>query len=138
MPKKLSDRKKLSRREQRDLDIEITFIEGVIRRDPHYVEALQVLGDDYTKRQKFGEGLRIDEQLAELRPDDPLVQYNLACSYSLTSQFELAAATLEKAINAGYSDFKWLAKDPDLAPLRKHPAFARIREKVRSVQTRVE
>ena len=120
------------------MDIEIGFIEGVIRRDPHYVEALQVLGDDYTKRQKFGEGLKIDEQLACLRPDDPVVQYNLACSYSLTSQFELAAATLEKAINAGYNDFKWLAKDPDLATLRKHPAFDKVREKVRSVQVRVE
>ena len=138
MSKKFNGRRKLTRQEQRDLDIEIGFIEGVIRRDPHYVEALQVLGDDYTKRQKFGEGLRIDEQLAQLRPDDALVQYNLACSYSLTSQFELAVATLERAIHAGYSDFKWLAKDPDLAPLRKHPAFDRIREKIRSVQTRAE
>ncbi len=137
MPKKFNDRKKLTRLEQRDLDIEISFIEGVIRRDPQYVEALQVLGDDYTRRQKFSEGLKIDEQLAQLRPDDPLVQYNLACSYSLTSQFELAAATLELAINAGYCDFKWLAKDPDLAPLRKHPAFARIRARIRTAKFKV-
>ncbi|HYV28468.1 MAG TPA: hypothetical protein VFA77_13105 [Candidatus Eisenbacteria bacterium] len=137
MPKNLDERKKLTRQEQRDLDIEISFIEGVIRRDPHYVEALQVLGDDYTRRQKFSEGLRIDEQLAQLRPDDPLVQYNLACSYSLTSQFERSAATLLKAINAGYTDFKWLSKDPDLAPLRQHPAYAKIREKIRSAQVKV-
>ena len=38
------EKKKLSRREQRDLDIEIGFIERVVERDPHFVEALQILG----------------------------------------------------------------------------------------------
>ena len=33
---------KLSSREQRDLDIEIQFLEGVVRRDRRYVEALQL------------------------------------------------------------------------------------------------
>ena len=44
---------KLSSREQRDLDIEIQFLEGVVRRDQRYVEALQLLGDDYTRRGRF-------------------------------------------------------------------------------------
>ena len=44
MPKK--PRSKLTRKEQRDLDIEIGFLEGVVDRDPKYVEALQVLGDN--------------------------------------------------------------------------------------------
>ncbi len=78
MPKDEVLRKKLTRLEQRDLDIEIAFIEGVIRRDPRYVEALQILGDDYTRRGRLIEGLKIDEQLAKLRPDEPLVHYNLA------------------------------------------------------------
>ena len=90
MPKQNSAKKNLSRQEQRNLDIEIGFIEGVIRRDPQYIEALQILGDDYTRRGKFSEGLQVDERLAQLRPDDSLVQYNLACSYALTEQFEAA------------------------------------------------
>ena len=64
MPKKSPVRKKLTRREQRNLDIEISFIEGVVRRDPRYLEALQVLGDDYTRRGRYREGLKIDETLA--------------------------------------------------------------------------
>ena len=131
-----SFRKRVARQKQRDLDIEIGFMEGIVKRDPRYVEALQILGDDYTRRGKFVAGLKVDEQLAQLRPDDSLVHYNLACSYSLTDQFEQAAASLRKALNLGYRDFKWLAKDPDLDKLREHPLYERIQAKVRSLQTK--
>src|SRR5437660_9757680 len=104
MPEKSCAKKKLTREEQRELDIKIGFMEGVVKRDPGYVEALQILGDDYTRRGKYIAGLRVDEQLAQLRPDDPLVQYNLACSYSLTGNFSQAIAALERALNLGYRD----------------------------------
>lgn len=132
MVNKGSSRRKLTRREQRDLDIEITFIEGVVQRDPHYVEALQVLGDDYTRRGKFSEGLRVDEQLSRLRPRDPMTLYNLACSYSLTNQVEQAIATLLRAVDHGYDDLKSLAKDPDLESVRKHAQFKKILSVLRS------
>jgi len=141
MPKKVSpkapSKRKLSRRQQHDLDIEIGFIEGVVQRDPHYVEALQILGDDYTRRGKFENGLRIDEQLARLRPDDPTVLYNLACSYALTGQNALALTTLSRAIENGYDDFKWLLKDPDLKKLRALAAFKTIEAKVRAARLKL-
>src|SRR5262249_13926615 len=132
MPKKSSFRKKLTRHEQRDLDIEIGFIEGVVKRDPSYVEALQILGDDYTRRGRYGDGLKIDERLAHLRPADSLVLYNLACSYSLTDRVEKALNALDKALSLGYRDFKWLAEDPDLQNVRSHPEYQKIRAKLRS------
>src|SRR5206468_2216808 len=92
---------KLTRQQERDLDIEIGFIEGVVRRAPGFIEALQILGDDYTRRGRFGDGLKLDEQLARLRPDDALVQYNLACSYSLTGQPAAAAVALHRALDLG-------------------------------------
>src|SRR5580693_7844294 len=134
MSEKIS--KKLTREQQRELDIKIGFMEGVVRRDPAYVEALQVLGDDYTKRGKYVAGLKVDEQLAQLRPDDALVQYNLACSYSLTGNFNQAAAALGRALDLGYQDFKWLAQDPDLNDLRLHPLYKNIRAQVRRLQSR--
>lgn len=111
----------------RALDVQIQFMEGVVRRDPRYVEALQLLGDNYTQRGRYSEGLVVDEQLAQLEPDNPLVFYNLACSYSLTDQCERAADAIEKALELGYNDFKWLAKDPDLKQLRAHPRYQQIR-----------
>lgn len=131
MPKK-SLAKKLTRNDQRNLDVEISFIEGVVRRDPGYVDALQILGDDYTRRGRFTDGLTVDEQLARLRPHDATVLYNLACSYSLTDRAEEAIEALHRALGAGYSDFDWMAKDPDLAALRKNPLFEKVRAKIKA------
>jgi tetratricopeptide (TPR) repeat protein len=137
MPKKLHAlRKKATRQELRDLDQEILFLEGLIRREQNYVEALQILGDDYTRRGRYVEGLKIDERLCKLRPDDALVHYNLACSYSLTVQLDLAIEALEVALNLGYRDFKWMSQDPDLENLREHAAYKKIRAKVRQIQVK--
>ena len=130
-------RKKLSREQERNLDIEIGFLEGVVRRDLTYIEALQVLGDVYTRRGRFDEGLKVDEQLSRLRPADALVHYNLACSYSLTEQFEAAAAALNRALDLGYRDFKRLAKDADLATFRKHPLYKKIRSRIKAMEIKV-
>ena len=137
MPKKVASRTSLTRQEKRDLDIEIGFLEGVIDRDPSFVDALQLLGDDYTKRGKYLSGLRVDQRLAVLRPRDPLVFYNLACSLCLTKRYLEAADSLEQAINLGYRDFRWLAEDPDLHDLRKQPVYRRIRAKLRLMKVRV-
>jgi hypothetical protein len=62
------------------------------------------------------------------------VFYNLACSYSLTDQFERAIIALDQAIELGYRDFKWLAKDPDLKKLRAQPVFQEISEKIQRLK----
>ena len=138
MPQKSSGRnKKLSRKEERDLDVKIGFLEALVGRDPAYVDALQVLGDHYTQRGRYESSLKIDQQLSQLEPRNPLVFYNLACSYSLNSDFNLAAAALEKALKLGYRDFKWLAKDPDLRPLRQHPLFRPIEDQIRKMKVKI-
>ena len=128
-----SDRK-LSNREQRDLDIEIQFLEGVIERDRRYVEALQLLGDDYTRRGRFKDGLKVDRRLARLCPSDPLVHYNLACSFSLSEDFRIAANALRKAIHYGYRDFDHLRKDSDLEPLRQNEIYAVIEQEIAELE----
>ena len=136
MPAKNTAQKKLNRAEQRDLDTKIEFIEGLIRRDPNYVDALQILGDHYTQRGRITEGLKVDERLARLEPQNPMVFYNLACSYSLADEFDRAAAALDKAVTLGYRDFAWLVKDPDLKKLRAHTAFDDLKAKIRQLKTK--
>jgi tetratricopeptide (TPR) repeat protein len=136
MPAKKTARQKLNRTEQRDLDTKIEFIEGLVRRDPDYVDALQILGDHYTQRGRITEGLQVDERLARLEPQNPLVFYNLACSYSLAGEMGQAVGALEKALHLGYRDFDWLAKDPDLKPLRAHTAFDELKVKIRQLKSK--
>ena len=137
MPVKSSTRKKPRRTSQRDLDIKIGFMEGLVHRDPNYVDALQLLGDHYTQRGRYNDGLKVDERLARLEPDNSLAFYNLACSYSLTEQFDRAVLALEKALLLGYRDFAWLAKDPDLKKLRQQPVYRTIEAKIRRMKIKV-
>jgi len=100
------------------------------------VDALQILGDHYTQRGRITEGLQVDERLARLEPQNPLVFYNLACSYSLAEEFDRAAAALEKAMQLGYRDFDWLARDPDLKKLRAHTIFDELKVKIRRLKSK--
>ncbi len=124
MPKKTPTRSKLTRKQQRDLDVEIGFIEGVLRRDPKDETALQILGDDYTRRGRIADGLKIDEQITQLHPDDALAHYNLACSFSLNGRIDEALKALLRSIRLGYRDFSWMQRDKDLKKLRADPAYA--------------
>jgi tetratricopeptide (TPR) repeat protein len=114
-----------------DLEFELRFFEGVARRDPNFVEALQVLGDAYTKTGQWEKGLQVDRRLAKLCPTNALVFYNLACSYSLLKQADEAFAALRKAVKLGYNDARWLAKDPDLENIRQDSRFQDIRAKLK-------
>lgn len=135
----MSDNKsrRLGRRESRDLDVEIGFLEGLVRRDPSYIEALQLLGDDYTRRGRIEDGLKVDRQLQTLRPHDPEVLFNLACSLALSGNHPGAIQELLNAIEAGYRDFRWLSRDPDLAKLRKDPAYRTVRNKIKALKSAV-
>jgi tetratricopeptide (TPR) repeat protein len=134
MTEKSSSRKKQKAPDPREMDVEISFLEGLIRRDPCYIEALQILGDQYTQRGRIEEGLLVDQKLSELQPQNPLVFYNLACSLALTGKLDEAAQAVDSALDLGYRDFKWLVRDPDLKALRKHANFARLREKMRQLE----
>ena len=138
MPEKCSAKNKLlTRKEARELDVKISFLEGLVRRDPRYIEALQILGDHYTQRGKHDQSLKVDQQLSRLQPRNPIVFYNLACSHSLNGEFDQAAVALEKALAFGYRDFKWLARDPDLRQFRQHPLYRTIEIKIRKMKVEI-
>ena len=129
--------KPLTARARRDLEIEIGFLERLIDRDPCYIDALKLLGEDYLQRGDLPLEVRIAEQLCLLSPGDPSVHYNLACSHSLTGYLDLAVESLERALELGFHDFRALARDPDLKNLRRHPRFMTLEARFNSVRITV-
>lgn len=122
------------RRRLRPMDVEISFLEGLVRRDPEFIEAWEVLGDDYLALGRARDGLSVDERLCELLPVDSCARYNLACSLAINGQLDRAAAELSRALDLGYRDFPHLACDPELEALRKHPSFRKIRAKITALK----
>ena len=106
-----------------DLDFEISFLEGVLKHRPNYIDALAPLAEAYTRRGFFEKGLAIDKRLAFLCKDDPVVHYNLACSYVLSGHTAKALTALKRAVRLGFEDLDHLQKDPDLKPLYEYPPF---------------
>ena len=93
---------------------EIEFLEGIVKRCPDFVEALTALGDLYTSVGRHADGLEIDKRLTRLRPQDAVVLYNLACSYSLLNDIDKAFWAIKRAIHFGYDDLEYLQQDDDL------------------------
>lgn len=112
--------------DQSQLDFEIDFFAGVLDRYPDYVDVLRVQGNNLTLKGRYPEGMHIDKRLVQLRPGDPLVHYNLACSFALLKRTDLALKTLRRAIELGYRDFRYMREDRDLDTIRHDPRFRQM------------
>ncbi|HID22824.1 MAG TPA: tetratricopeptide repeat protein [Planctomycetaceae bacterium] len=111
-------------RSQREFELE--FYERVLRRQPNYVEALKVHASNLAAVGRFQESLEIDRRLVQLRPDDPVVHYNLGCSYAQLGQLNKALAAIERSLQLGYNDLGHMLADGDLAELRRHARFVHL------------
>ncbi|MEI6438312.1 MAG: hypothetical protein WCO69_06155 [Candidatus Omnitrophota bacterium] len=121
-------------KKDRNAAFEISFYEKVLERAPGFVEALVCLGDLYTKEGFYDKGLAVDQKLAVLRPEDPVVLYNLACSYSLLGAIPAARQAMLRAIEFGYDEWQHLLEDADLANLRADGEFMARLSECRSFQ----
>lgn len=95
----------------------------MLRKVPDYVDVLRVVGNLLSLKGRFAEGLLVDKRLVQLRKGDPLAYYNLACSYALLKKSDQAILTLRRALELGYSDFRYLREDQDLSTVRQDPRF---------------
>ena len=110
------------------LAFDIAFYEQLLREKPNFVDALVALGEAYTRRGLYEKGFAVDQQLTQLKTNDPVVWYNCACSLSLLQRLDESLEALQRAMALGYDDFEFLATDPDLRALRQSPQFRRFLE----------
>jgi predicted esterase len=82
----------------------------------------------------YGRAIALLRAADELKPRNPVVLYNLACTYALRPERKMALATLRRAVDAGYRDPDHLSADPDLVSLRHDPAFKQIVEELKRAQ----
>ena len=117
------------------LEFEIAFYEKLLQAYPDFVDVLMPLGTTYTRAGLYDKGLAVDLRLTQLRAEDPLAWYNLACSYSLLNRVDEALDALRQAFGRGYTDLAYLQKDNDLANVRRSPKFRQLLESLTSPHT---
>lgn len=126
----------MARQREDNMDFEVRFYEKILERKPDFIEALMALGDIYTKQGRYEDGLKVDQRLAVLRPDDDTVFYNLACSYSLVNNVDEALVSIKRAVDCGYDNFDYLERDNDLDNLRRDKRFKEYFSDVKNQKTR--
>lgn len=62
--------------------------------------------------------------------DEPAIIYNVACMYAKLGEADEAIRLLDRSISHGYGHRAWLEHDADLAPLRGHPDFQALLERM--------
>ncbi|MFQ5956987.1 MAG: tetratricopeptide repeat protein [Candidatus Brocadiales bacterium] len=118
-------------------DFTIWFFEGVLEKNPNYIDCLMYLGNAYTASGRHEEGMKIDKRLVELRPKDPLVRYNFACSCSLLGDVDTALRELETSITLGYKDVRHIEMDRDLDRLRDDKRYWELIAQIKRAGTTI-
>jgi tetratricopeptide (TPR) repeat protein len=112
-------------------EFQIGILEAALKGDEDNFNVLFELGNTYTRVGRYEDGLRIDLKLTRLRPEDPVVHYNLACSLSLLSRIDESFEALKTSFDLGYHDYSHLLSDPDLENVRRDDRFTRLVERLR-------
>ncbi len=96
---------------------------------PDDVRARILLASQYAFFGSEAEAIRELQKAVALRPEDPNILYNAACTYGVLQRKADALALLKKAKGVGYRNLDWAARDPDLVCLHDEPEFQRLLER---------
>jgi non-specific serine/threonine protein kinase len=106
----------------------ISVLEQQIDMVPEDVRARILQAGNYAYfGNKNGAAQQLEKAVA-MRPNDPNVLYNAACTYGLLEMKVEALAMLIRAAETGFSDMEWVSRDTDLACLHGDPEFERLME----------
>lgn len=104
----------------------IQTLENQIMKAPEDARARSLLAGMYAEVNRVEEARREMQLATALRPNDPTLHYNCACTYTALGLKEEALDSLRRAWEAGYHDMNWIRRDPDLEALHGDPEFERL------------
>ena len=108
--------------QQRQIEVMERHLEWV----PEDVRARILPSSIYASFGREKEAMRELLRAQTLRPDDPNILYNAACTYGIMQKKAEALALLRKAKEAGFITMEWAARDPDLACLHSDAEFHKL------------
>jgi len=93
---------------------------------PEDVRARILLANIYASIGKTDDSVRQLQTAVALRPNEPNVLYNAACTFGLMEKKPEALDMLRRALEAGYANLDWASRDPDLTCLHGDAEFERL------------
>src|SRR5215510_8215204 len=103
----------------------------LVKENPSDPVAWHRLGTSQIYLRQLPEAIKSLEQAIKVGGGAALDFYNLACAFALSGQKEKALDSLEKAINAGFTDRSQYESDSDLDSLRESDRFKDLLKRLR-------
>jgi TolB-like protein/Tfp pilus assembly protein PilF len=104
----------------------VQAFEAHLREVPEDARARSLLASYYAETGRLEDARREAAMAMTLRPNEPLILYNAACTFCLMNLKAEALDALGKAWRVGYRDSDWVWRDPDLAILYDEPEFEKL------------
>ena len=101
-----------------------------IELNPKDARAMTLVGVIFAKMGNVEQALELAEQAGKLNPNSSNIQYNTACLYATINEIDRALDSLEKAVELGGRNKRYYENDIDLDPLREHPRFQALMDRV--------
>ncbi len=90
---------------------------------PSNIHAWMALGWCYKRTGRLDEAIESLQRAREVEPTEPLIEYNLACYYSLKGAKQQALEYLSSAINSNPALREMVGRETDFDPIRTDPRF---------------
>jgi non-specific serine/threonine protein kinase len=104
----------------------VQAFEAHLREVPEDARARGLVASYYAEMGRAEEAKREAALAMTLRPNEPLILYNAACTFCKLNHQAEALDALGKAWRVGYRDSDWAWRDPDLALLHGEPEFEKL------------
>ncbi|HPA77008.1 MAG TPA: tetratricopeptide repeat protein, partial [Deltaproteobacteria bacterium] len=86
---------------------------------PDYAPAMGNAASAYSMQGAYDKAFDLLSRLRKIRPDDPEVEYNMACLHARQGRVDEGVRSLKAAMEKGFDDRELLRTDPDLESLRE-------------------
>lgn len=118
-------------RDAGDGESAIDTYKALLKADPKDAAVWSELGATCYGAERWKESAEAYVRSAALLPSlRRNAYYNAACSYARAGEKARALECLEKAVDEGFSDDRWLAADDDFTSLHDDPRFKRLVERL--------
>ena len=104
----------------------VKILEGVVEKEPKNVLAWRFLGVAYQKTNDLDRAESAYRKGLAVKPDAPVLLYNLGTVYALRGDKDRAFEWLGKAKDTKKVEMSMADTDPDLAGLKRDPRFAAL------------
>lgn len=103
--------------------IQTEVLQSQLQWAPEDVRARMLLAVNCASFGEFPEAVQELEKAVSLRPQDANLLYNAACTYGIMNMKDETFELFKRAVEYGFWNMEWAARDPDLSCLKDDPAF---------------